>query len=193
MNDDGYTLAEMLIALVVIGLVMGGLMRGLGLTGLMQSETAVRLQDARDLKTIRTKLQALLDGQGPFLAIGSKAGEFSGTPRQFNFECGQASRCVASLQASGSDTRLLTSRRFGPADVSDLSQGGGAEFLYGSDGFVGSRWPPTTDQQQALRWVAVVRESRQGRLPLVSVRIPIEESPTCEFDTITRGCRDATK
>ena len=50
MNDDGYTLAEMLAALVTIALATGGLIEGTRVIGMWQGQAARAVGDGRSLR-----------------------------------------------------------------------------------------------------------------------------------------------
>jgi len=66
MNDHGYTLAEMLAALLIIGLAMAGLTQAVRVLGLLQSSATRAAGEQRALRRVEVDFVGLLDGHGPF-------------------------------------------------------------------------------------------------------------------------------
>ena len=90
-DDEGYTLAECLVALFVIGLAMAGLSAGGRIIGRQQERAIAIARGARDLRAVHEDLDLFLERQGPF--IGPGADTFSGASSRFQFPCGdQAQR-----------------------------------------------------------------------------------------------------
>jgi prepilin-type N-terminal cleavage/methylation domain-containing protein len=189
-NDKGYTLAEMLVALMIIGLLMAGLGRGVSLLSNLQGAASTSIGRHWEIRNARENLASLLDGRGPFLTAGPSASDFSGSPHDFKFNCGSASRCGASLSEDGSAVRLQISRPSGDTVVARLPGVSHASFLYGSDQSFGSDWPRQSDKPQALRWIFITEEPSGGPKPLFSVPVLVDQAADCQFDTITRTCRN---
>jgi hypothetical protein len=190
MKDDGYTLAEMLIAFVMIGLAVGGLTQGTRLIGLMQASAATAVQQARSLRLAHEGMDRLLQGQGPFSTRDRSAGAFNGSSTGFSFDCAKISRCGASLRTDDHGALLSISGPTGQATTMALPGIISARFLYGGDSLVGPVWPLATDKPQSLKWITLVRDRAGDPTPVMSVRLWVDEVPTCQFDTITRDCRN---
>ena len=102
-NDGGYTLAETLAAMLIIGLAMGGLFEGSRLVARLQTPTATAVAEARMLRRAEIGLAALLAARPP--DDRSMTGDAGG----FTFDC-PAGQCGASLLATPSGARLQVTR-----------------------------------------------------------------------------------
>ena len=58
MNDDGYTLAEALAAMLILGLTMGGLVEGARVIGRMQTPIVASRADDQSLRRAEASLTA---------------------------------------------------------------------------------------------------------------------------------------
>lgn len=183
-RDAGYTLAETLAAMLIIGLAMGGLFEGSRLVARMQKPTATAVAEARMLRRAENGLAALLAVRPPDdrTLTGDAAG--------FTFQC-SAGQCGASLLATAPGPRLqLTRGKVSQAyplpDVQELN------LVYDARSGRFDHWP-LLGEPESLRGVAVIGKQAGGDVPIVAVSSWIEQSKTCEYDMVARACRDAPR
>jgi prepilin-type N-terminal cleavage/methylation domain-containing protein len=184
MSDDGYTLAEMLAALTILGLAMGGL--GLVVTLIARQQlTANRIQtrlvDGRTVDRALTQWLAQAD-----------ANDVQGDAQGLSFACGEAA-CAANLRADGRRTLLILQGRSGPARRLRLREQG-VRFSYVGDRGDTDAWPATDttvvgeiSQARALR--AVLLSAPAAAAPLSVARVGTREARDCQFDAIIGACR----
>lgn len=183
MNDEGYTLVEMLAALLIIGLAVGGLSQAMRVIGLTQSATARAISEERERQTIDRRLETLLDHRGPF--ISDETDDAAGRQDEFTFDCGKASPCGVRLSTAGKDERVA----IGSATPTVLAKTDDLGLIYGGDLGSSETWPPASSQRQTLHWLAVVSGSRDQLSPVAVARLWREEAPDCVFDLISQACR----
>jgi len=182
-GDAGYTLAETLAALLIIGLAMGLLFQGVQGLGKLQARAVTSARETRSLAAAERALEDLLTEN---VRIGA---DLTGDASGLSFACG-SSTCSANLEAAGGKTTLRIVR--GKAAQSHAIGGGEpVKLVYeGEDGRY-DNWPPP-DRQTALRGVSVVGAAG-GERPLIVARPWIEQPTHCEFDMIARACRPPTR
>ncbi len=188
MRDDGYTLAEMLAALVIIGLAVGGLAESACAFRMIQSGAARTIGQDRALAEARRGLVRVLARQGPFRkddSNGLKGGETG-----FAFGCRGGGQCGAQLIAEHGGLDLVLESEKGRRDVVDLPGVRQARFAYyAADGRVDA-WP-ATDGAATLISVALEKTSPGGPSPLMAARVWTEQRTDCAFDAISADCRAA--
>ena len=111
--EAGYTLADMLAALVVVGLAIGGLGQGVHVISRQQAATPAAIDRSADGAAVR-------DALARFLSSGPDAAALTGRPRSLDLDCGPARRCGRARSGrrstcparglSGSPTRPATVR-----------------------------------------------------------------------------------
>lgn len=179
MNEDGFTLADMLAALLILSLAMAGLGQGLYAMSRLQRAAAETAAQARDLRAISGGLDQLLGGAGPF---GARADDFQGQADRLSFTCGQGARCEGRLEIVAGQRRL----RIQDADAHiRIVAGGpaGTTFRYlGSTG-EHDHWP--TGQEGRL--LAVRLRDIDGAL-LANHRLWRDQPVECAFDAVRRDC-----
>lgn len=184
MSDDGYTLAEMLAALAILGLAFGGLTEGARVIGQLQTKAAGVARTTADDRKAQSALETLVAGRGPFISDGR--GGFQGTPSGFAFDC-EAGRCGAQIATARGRTWLVIQRggqqQQVPINASD------AVFAYADSGGSSANWPSAEPRPIALTTVLLRAGSTDGQRPLAAARIWIEEPAACVFDAIAQGCR----
>ncbi len=192
MSQDGYTLAETLAALVMIGLAMGGLTAGVRVIGINQSAADRRLTQTKvGLETDRT-LGRLFAGQGPFNTNdvqGLRADEHA-----LDFECGAAVRCGAWMTKDTKGIGLSVVDPHGRTSV-PLPGVRSARFAYVGSTATTEVWPPNLRDQadsETLRSVLVLADRGAGEAPIASARIWRQQPLSCAFDPISETCRTAT-
>lgn len=185
MNDDGYTLAEALAALAILGLVIGGLGLIAGLIA-RQQLAAARLHD--QLTDARAADRAL----GALIADADLA-DLVGDAASLSFSCGGTVTCGARLRPDGGRTWLTLSDRSGPARRLRLRERDVRFGYLASDGSA-DVWPATSAPAGAPPEgprVIVLRAGGKGA-PLAWVRTWRREPRDCQFDAISGACRAAT-
>jgi prepilin-type N-terminal cleavage/methylation domain-containing protein len=179
-NQDGYTLTEMLAALLMIGLAVGGLAQAMRLLGSAQGAASHRLHQTQSLRAAESGLAAMLSVGGPYRSSNQ---DFAGDSGSMSFACGGIKPCAASLvEAKGGVELYLkqedTGRVFAlPADH--------ARFMYEGE-TAADHWPPE-GPRQVLRAIHVVSA---GNEPVFTSRIWAEQPVECAFDSISRDCRE---
>lgn len=189
MSDSGYTLTEMLAALIMIGLAVGGLTQGLHVIGLAQGGAARAIGEARAVRAAEQSLDRLLDRQGPFFSDGGTA--FKGSASGFDFSCGTPKRCAATIGGSPSGYALSVNTVGGTSTLNLPASVGELTFVYGGAMGAAEQWPPTKSSVQALQWVGLKRHGGADATPIAEVRLWTEQPRNCAFDVIAQRCRDA--
>lgn len=180
MNEDGYTLAEVMAAMLILGLTIGGLVEGARVIGRMQAPVIASRQDDQALRRAEAGLAGLLkrrEGDDRTLA---------GDGLSFRFTCG-GQACTAALTPGERQSTLIV-RRGEVAQSFSLPQAGKLSLLYLARDGRFDRWPQPGPARD-LTGVMIIGTSAQGELPLVVARSWIEHPKTCEFDMIAKGCR----
>lgn len=180
MNEDGYTLAEVLAAMLILGLAMGGLVEGSRIIGRMQTPIVATRRDDQILRRAEASISGLLKRR----AGGDQT--LTGDAQGFQFSCGQR-LCGLALTSDGRKLALSV-RRGEVAQTFPLPHAGKISLVYLARDGRFDRWPQP-DSKRVLDGVMIVETSAQGELPLVVARSWIEHPKTCEFDMIARGCR----
>jgi prepilin-type N-terminal cleavage/methylation domain-containing protein len=184
MTDDGFTLAEMLVALVMVGLAASGL--ALAAHQVTQAET--RVQDVRrnghDLARLQASLGEALRSAGPFLAGGASPAQLDGDGRTLSFTCEGEAACQLGLLTEGKRT-VAVFRRAGAAQTAPLAglKAPALRYVSAVDGRVTGQWPA---MDRADRLSAVVLAD--GERPVAVYPLAVEQSARCVFDARTRGC-----
>ena len=185
MNDDGYTLAEMLAALTILGLAMGGLSLVVGLISRQQlTSNRIQARLAAD-RAVDQALTAWLAQDG--------AGDLQGDARRLSFPCAAAA-CAASLQAEGRRTLLILRSASGRARRLRLSNPA-VRFSYGGDQGAVDAWPPAEISPASAKGPTlrtVLLAAPRAAAPLAVVSISPREPRDCQFDAIIGGCRVVT-
>jgi Tfp pilus assembly protein PilV len=186
-SEAGYTLAETLAALVMIGLAVGGLTEGVRALTRSQAATARVMSADRGLRGTETGLTRLLDGQGPFTTTAPNG--FSGSATRFTFACGAAATCGAALVQAAGGAQLSLTTADGSTRTALLPGVRGARFAYadalGSEG----GWPVSDPQPRTLRTIALMQATLGGETPVATVRLWVEQPTDCAFDPVSQDCR----
>ena len=185
MSEDGYTLLEMLAALMIIGLAFSGLSESAQVLGRMQSDAGRTANRARSGASVQRAMSRLMIDRGPFLSTSAE--RFSGGPGQFTFDCG-AGQCGARVQRTGAVARLVISREGGLVSSEAISPG--AHFVYVDAQGPAAFWPATVGPPEALRSISLVDDAKNG-FPVATVKLSIDEAPGCVFDIVAQACRAA--
>ena len=185
-RDDGYTLAECLVALFVVGLALGGLSAGVVSIGRQQVRAIHFVGGARQLRAVHEDLDRFFERQGPFLS--RDAHPFQGTPSALSFRCRIDYDCRVWLTIAPGGMALNLSDPGGKR-VLPLPGVRSAQFVYAGSRTIGSAWPADAETVQPLRSIGLMAQTDAGSIPLANVPIWIEQSPYCDFDAILKDCR----
>lgn len=180
MNEDGYTLAEVLAAMLILGLAVGGLVEGSRIIGRMQAPVITTRRDDQVLRRAELSVAGLLK-----LRSGGDQ-TLTGDAHGLQFTCGTRT-CGLALTPDGKKLSLSV-RRGEVAQTFPLPHAGKISLVYLARDGRFDRWPQP-DSKRVLDGVMIVETSARGELALVVARSWIEHPKTCEFDMIARGCR----
>jgi prepilin-type N-terminal cleavage/methylation domain-containing protein len=186
MTDDGYTLAEMLAALAILGMAMGGL-------GLVANLIARQQLAASRIHT------RLVDDRAADRALGlwlteQDAATLAGDDRRLSATCGDAV-CSARLETDKSRTVLVLQGRSGPARRLRLRQ---RDVRFGYTDGLGetAAWPrpgeAAANDPRPAAPRAVLLGVRGRAAPLAVARVWTREPRDCQFDAIVGACRITT-
>jgi type II secretory pathway pseudopilin PulG len=186
-SDAGYTLAEMLAALVMIGLATGGLIEGVHVISQIQAQAGRAAGEGRAVRAVQSALDRLLEGQGPF-DVGGRP-QFNGSRTGFTFDCASSRPCAAAVAPTQGGARLTLTAPGGAVSQSRLPASSvKAGFVYGGPRGASETWPPPKSGHQTLRSVSL--KDATGAT-LADVRLWAEQPRRCEFDVIAQACRSA--
>jgi prepilin-type N-terminal cleavage/methylation domain-containing protein len=186
MSRDGYTLAEMLVALAIVGLTAGGLAEGARALDRIQRQTAAELTSVRAMATIQERFSEFLGPRGPFWS-DDKPTRFQGSADDLSFPCGDGT-CTAQLLSA--ETGVLLELGFEDGTSVNLPVPGvrTARFSYDDARTEYSDWPPSV-QGLRLKSVTILGGSEPDQHPLAMAPLELEQAPDCEFDPIIKTCR----
>lgn len=191
MSRDGYTLAETMAALVMIGLAIGGLGQATFLIGRLNRATGVDIAAGRRLGAAQRALDGLLTQAGPFHP-DDEAG-FSGQARSFAFPCGDDGICGAELVLGRDQTTLVVRRKGRAVAARPLGVVPDIRFVYRDAVGAHETWPagePLVDGAKlTLDAVSVVSGRGDPGQPLAVSRLWAQQAAACQFDAIAGDCR----
>ncbi|HTN41928.1 MAG TPA: prepilin-type N-terminal cleavage/methylation domain-containing protein [Asticcacaulis sp.] len=164
-NDQGFTLTEALVALLVISLGLAGLLQTSRIVGHFNKSALNQRQEAKSMKAFQAEMQTRLD---PIQPINDS--KLEGDELQIRYAC--------TREATTRDCHL------------NAPQG---HFVYASDGEALAAWPPAAveGRHSQVNLDAVMLRSPQGKT-LALVKFPVEHGADCQFDMISRECREET-
>jgi hypothetical protein len=188
MNDDGYTLAEALAALTMVGLAIGGIAQASFMFGKLSRAAGVQVAVGGRLDRVQSSLGGLMDRAGP--VVDDEASGFNGRERTLAFDCG-TSRCSAELASSAGQTQLILRQAGKAATVRPIGDRARARFVYLDERGVQDRWPSgetIATRPAQLRAVALV----DGDTPLAVAPLWSRQQAACAFDSISGDCRSVS-
>lgn len=175
-NEGGYTLAEMLAALIVIGLVIGGLTQGVRLLSRYQSAATTEVEHNRDLVALQMELEHVL-------ATPADVSQLQGDGASLRLPCPTASGCGAVLARDA----LVITGEAGRTVVRGPARG--LQFAYEAGDGRHERWPIAGPNAPALLGVSVLTAASPAELPIAFVRVHAQEQARCDYDVIILACR----
>lgn len=187
MSEAGYTLAETLTALAMVGLAMGGVAAGVQMIGRLQLSTSNVIAANQGARAAQARLEDLFRRGGPYRS--HEAERFAGGRQLAQFDCAGAARCEARLESDGEGMRLRVIDAEARTHETSLAGAGDARFVYQGALSTSEVWPPLEPGRQALRAVLVVARSDAGETALVTTRLWPEQPHRCDYDPILRDCR----
>jgi prepilin-type N-terminal cleavage/methylation domain-containing protein len=181
--EAGYTLVEMMAALVILSLTMTALIQASAQISRLQSHAAANLKDGADRARLQARFQQLFDHAGPFRSTDSR---LDGDRDDFQFGCGGRT-CGASLQQTSEGTLL---RLHTPAqELYPLGRLHNPNFTYVDSAGPSETWPPERLKPQRLQSVLLASEDGRGFNAIATARIWRQEDADCRFDAILGDCR----
>jgi hypothetical protein len=189
-TDDGYTAAEALAALAILGLAMAGLTTSMGLIGAGQKKARAQLEQAVAQRAINQRLEGLLALDGPFRS--DQTSHLVGDGQSIELDCGGFSRCAARIE----EGRLIVRNGQGQETTLTLPDGPGPRFVYVGSYSRGDVWPPASlpppaPSWQGLKAVAIQAGSDTVKAPLAVARVWRQQRADCEYDVVIQDCRGA--
>jgi hypothetical protein len=181
MDNRGYTLAEALTALVMIGLAMAGAGAAIhllsGSSGRMKDRTAAATEAAQ----VQHAIAGLPPDLGPFKSDG---GDFSGGPASMSFDCRLPERCAVESPISGPASLIVLAPPHRQSIA--LNHLGRVQFAYLSarDGSIWRTWPDGRANDR-LGGVALAAAGRA----VAFLDLPRAQPDVCGFDLATGQCR----
>jgi prepilin-type N-terminal cleavage/methylation domain-containing protein len=188
MGREGYTLVEMLVALVILSLAFGGLFQAVHVIGGIQAAASRAIALSRLEGAPQSGLDRLLDDQGPFFSNAPDA--LTGTSSAFSFPCSGA-LCTARVDTLEGLSRLEIGRHGLGRSVTALPSIGRASFQYIGEQTVSETWPPPKVRGERLVRIVLLDHRPNGVAPLASVRLWRAQLRDCSYDPIALACRSA--
>jgi hypothetical protein len=188
--DDGYTAAEALAALAILGLAMAGLTTSMGLIGMGQKKAREQLEQAVAQRAINQRLEGLLALGAPFRS--DQTNHLVGDGQSLELDCGGLSRCAARIE----NARLIVRDGQGLETALRLPDGSTPRFVYIGSYNSGGVWPPAplpppAPSWQSLKAVAIQAGSDTVKIPLAVARVWRQQRADCEYDVVIQDCRGA--
>ncbi|KQV58697.1 MULTISPECIES: hypothetical protein [unclassified Caulobacter] len=188
MSQDGYTAAEALAALAILGLAIGGLTSGLMLIGRHQGQAQAALNDVERRRAMESQLTLALSTGGIFRS--DDANGLRGDSRTMDFPCA-GGRCAARLEGAS-----LVLEDAGGERTTRLPTTADLRFEYLTASNASAIWPPTPRPPPAPAWeplraVVVRKSSSSSDEPVALARLWLQQKPACEYDLISQDCRGA--
>jgi len=186
MSDDGYTLVEMLVALVMVGLATGGL----SLAARHVAETERRVRGQHDiglqLDRLRNTAGADLASGGPYAVGDGNPTTLNGDRSTVRYDC-KVSGCALALAGPvrrqiASVTSSTGRRDYPLTGLGPLSW----SYVSARDGRQTSAWPPQ-DRSDSLASIALLNASA----PILVLRTPMQQPSICTFDAASHTCLPA--
>jgi prepilin-type N-terminal cleavage/methylation domain-containing protein len=184
MNSDGFTLTEMLTALMIASLAMTGAALAVG----MLSKAGEKAQTARlavaDLAKLDRAAQAMFQSAGPFSTDAAVDGGLTGDLSHANFPCGDQAPCRVAVTRVDGQTTIQFSEDGRKQSVA-LRSGNPLALRYVSalDGRQQAGWPPA-DRTDHLAAIVLVDHGA----PIQIWRVRREQPLACTFDVRTKTC-----
>lgn len=161
-DERGFTLAEMLVSLIIFSLSMAIIWQGAGLVSQLNNRINAHRTEMAKINAITVDVNARLSSLQPITD-----GQLTGHATHMAFQC----------EPNAPSQNCAYSAPFG-------------HFVYISDGARYADWPPAkvTDSDEPARLTALALENDRGK-SLAVIKFPVEHAANCQFDMISRTCR----
>jgi len=174
-DDEGYTLAEALTALLIVALAMAGLAQAAHVIGGQARATGQVRDRVSDLARLQRLVASAPPNLGPFFVGGER---FTGAPTQAVFDCDEPQPCSLVLARD----RLMV--RWREQSASAPTGASSAQLRYIDDlGAVQDHWPSGMSGRR-LAAVAVIA----GQTPLAIMRLAPTTSGACLARAVSSEC-----
>ncbi|HYE47263.1 MAG TPA: hypothetical protein VEA44_15980 [Caulobacter sp.] len=181
MNREGYSLADTLAAMLIIGLAMVGLFQGVGLIARTQTTNNAEALANQRSRAVQRGLDTLFASH-THRPIG---GLLVGEPSAIAFPC-DAANCSARLTRRHGRTWLEVRHARGRATALVAPTDHPVSFRFASRAQETDRWPAAdAPAEEPLRGVRIV----DGEQVVAAVTLRVEQSPDCIYDLVTHACR----
>lgn len=183
MRRAGYTVVEVMAAVLILGIAFTALVQGLGAIRRMQAKTVERMAQGRTAERAAAALNRFLAQPGlPSVALPDR---LSGDAAALSAQC-SAPPCALSLEGRGpvmvSQVRGATAR----VALTGLRR---PAFRYITTHGTYDHWPLAGAYQTRLTAIGLVEQSDAGASPVATVRLWSEQPQDCLFDSISAKCR----
>lgn len=183
MSQDGYTLTEMLVALVLAGLAMAGASGAVRVLSQSQMRVVKVQAEASSLRLLDREIPAMLAHAGPFETSIPRS--LVGTRSDAKFPC-DGKICSITIRQSKPGVNIVLGQSSRTRTVS-LPRRNAVTLNYISalDGRGTEEWPPR-DRPDRLGAIALM----DGATPLAVGDLVIGQPAACAFDARTGSCSD---
>ena len=161
-HDDGFTLVEALMALLIVSLSLAGVFEASRFVSHMDRRVLNARQAAQKDAAFQADLMAKLTPLQPI-----EGDDLSGDAHKMRFTCDPGTK----------------------SQNCAINAGDNRQFAYVGNGATAPQWPPVAVEGGApSRLEAVlVRDSRGNNIAVI--KLPVEHNRNCQFDMISRTCR----
>jgi hypothetical protein len=187
MTNDGYTLAETLAALMILGLSIGAVMTGVRAIGRFERGAAEDHAQSSAMARLDRNLAGLLNHRGPFLSNGT--GGLIGDRFGFRLPCAP-SICSAQFESQSGRPILnihdgsFALRTRAPEAITFVYETAHRKFDHWPDAAASSDF----SRAEPLVGVRLVAGADQRSIAWAPVRK--DQQSDCAFDAISRSCRE---
>ncbi len=161
-DENGFTLTEMLVSLVIFSLSLAIIWQGAGLVSRLNNRVKSQKAETAQIQRIEAELSAKLLPLQPVTDS-----QLMGSPTHLEFEC----------EPKATSINCSYNAPLG-------------HFVYMSEGARYTNWPPAKPKgvSEAVRLTALALENDRGK-SLALIKFPVEHTANCQFDMISRTCR----
>jgi hypothetical protein len=189
-GQDGYTAAEALAALSILGLAMAGLTTSMTLIAKGQLKARQQLEQSMLERAVDQRLERLLGRDAPFRS--DQLDHLVGDAQRLEVDCGGPQRCVVRVE----DESLIVRDRDGRETSLRLPAGETPKFRYLGSYNASSVWPPVAMPPPAPAWqsldgVAIVSQVDTKETTLAVAKVWRQQRADCEYDVVIQDCRAA--
>lgn len=180
MKRQGYTVAEVMAALLILGLAFTALFQGTWAIRRSQAQTAQRMESGRAADAARSALVRFLSQPG------APAEALLGTAAGLSMRCGSVP-CTLTVTVDNKGSRLV-SELDGQRTERALQGVKRPAMRYLTSAGELDRWPAPAANQVRLVAVAIVDEGANAS-PVATVRLWSQQPQDCMFDSISAQCQ----